>query len=307
VDDVMFPCPTCGRVASRVPEVIDAWFDSGSMPFAQHGFPRQGAAEFLGAYPAQFICEATDQTHSWFYTLMTVGMLVFGRPPYENVVSLGCVVDAAGRVMSKQFGNLMEPMGVLDSYGADAVRWFFAARSPQGQRHIGPEVLDEIVAAVLHPFWKAAAVLARCGRAASPPWTPGQELAAPPRADRPPLDQWLLGEVRRCVLDVTQALEAFDSAAAGRRILAMIDDLSNRYLRWSRRRLRAGPASPDGAAAIATLHEALIVVTKLMAPIAPFLTDYVWAVIRPRDAPESVHLASWPSVADEPESAGELA
>jgi isoleucyl-tRNA synthetase len=238
-------------------------------------------------------------------------MLVFGRPPYENVVGLGRVVDAAGRVMSKQFGNLMEPMGVLDSHGADAVRWFFAARSPSGQghsgqRHIGPEVLDEIVAAVLHPLWKAVAVLVRCGGAASPPWTPGQDLAAPARADRPPLDQWLLGEVRRCVLDVTRALEAFDSAAAGQRILATIDDLSNRYVRWVRHRLRAGSASPDGAAAIATLHEALIVVTKLMAPIAPFLTDYVWAVIRPHDAPESVHLASWPSGADEPESAGEL-
>ena len=296
VDDVTFPCPTCGRQASRVPEVIDAWFDSGSMPFAQHGFPHRGAAQFPGTYPAQFICEAIDQTRGWFYSLMAVGTLVFGRPAYENAVCLGHVIDAQGRAMSKQLGNVTEPIGVLDAHGADAVRWFFAAAgSPWGQRRVGPQELDEIARTVLFPYWKAAVVLVRCGRAASPPWTPGRDIGAPAPAERPTLDQWLLDEVRGCVRDVTAAMEAFDSAAAGRRIAALINDLSDGYLRRARRRLGAGLSSPDGAAAFATLHEALITLTTLMAPITPFLTDYVWAVIRPPDAPHSVHLASWPS------------
>ncbi len=293
VDSVTFPCPTCGSTASRVPEVIDAWFDSGAMPFAQHGAPLRNAEDFERAYPAQFICEATDQTRGWFYSLMAVGTLVFGRSAYETVVCLGHVVDAAGRTMSKHLGNVMEPMGMLNSYGADAVRWFFAASgSPWGQRGIGPGVLDEIVAAVLLTYWNLASFLTLYANASSPVWTPDQP--APAQAQRPLLDRWVLGEVGRCVRDVTRAMEEFDSAAAGRRIAALIGDLSNWYVRRSRRRFWEGAATADGAAAFATLHEALVTATKLMAPVTPFLTDYVWAAIRPAGEPESVHLASWP-------------
>jgi len=139
VDDVTFPCPACGLPAARVPEVIDVWFDSGSMPFAQWGAPLRNLPSFEAAYPAQFICEAIDQTRGWFYSLMAVGTLVFGRSSYENVVCLGLVMDESGRKMSKHLGNVIEPMGLLDAHGADAVRWFFAASgSPWGQRRIGP-------------------------------------------------------------------------------------------------------------------------------------------------------------------------
>ena len=135
----VFPCPECGGRRTRVPEVIDAWFDSGSMPFAQWGAPLRNLALVRAAYPAQFICEAIDQTRGWFYSLMAVGTLVFGRSSYENVVCLGLVMDEQGRKMSKHLGNVIEPMGLLDAHGADAVRWFFAASgSPWGQRRIGP-------------------------------------------------------------------------------------------------------------------------------------------------------------------------
>ena len=243
VDEVTFRCPSCDGVARRVPEVIDAWFDSGSMPFAQHGSPLHNRADFEAAYPAQFICEAIDQTRGWFYSLMAVGTLVFGRSSYENVVCLGHVVDEQGRKMSKHLGNVMEPMGVMNAHGADAVRWFFAASgSPWGQRRIGPGVLDEIVRKVLLTYWNTASFLVLYANASSPAWTPEQAAAAPAHADRTLLDRWLLGEVARCVLDVTTAMEAFDSAAAGRRIATLVDDLSNWYVRRSRRRFWAWPS-----------------------------------------------------------------
>ncbi len=314
VDDVTISCPSCGgsarsgcgagKTARRVPEVIDAWFDSGSMPFAQHGAPWRHQEEFAAAYPAQFICEAIDQTRGWFYSLMAVGTLVFARSSYENVVCLGHVVDEQGRKMSKHLGNVLEPMGVLNSHGADAVRWFFAASgSPWGQRRIGPGVLDEIVRKVLLTYWNTASFLmlyANAPGAAAQAWTPeaaadSGAYAPPPVADRPLLDRWLLSEVQACVRDVTAAMEAFDSALAGRRLSGLIDDLSNWYVRRSRRRFWAGPALADGASAFAALHSALVTLTKLMAPITPFLTDYLWSVLRVSGEPESVHLASWPS------------
>jgi isoleucyl-tRNA synthetase len=299
VDDVTFPCPSCGLDAARVPEVIDAWFDSGSMPFAQHGAPLRNLAEFEAAYPAQFICEAIDQTRGWFYSLMAVGTLVFKRSSYENVVCLGHVVDEQGRKMSKHLGNVMEPMGLMNGHGADAVRWFFAASgSPWGQRRIGPSVLDEIVRKVLLTYWNTVAFLVLYANASSsggPAWVPEDSASAPSPAARPLLDRWLLSELHACVRDVTTSLDAFDTATAGRRLAGLIDDLSNWYVRRSRRRFWDGPGSADGAAAFATLHEVLVVLTKLMAPITPFLADYVWGVLRPGDAPDSVHLSSWPA------------
>jgi isoleucyl-tRNA synthetase len=292
VDDVTFPCPSCGSEARRVPEVIDAWYDSGSMPFAQHGAPLRNLAEFESAYPAQFICEAIDQTRGWFYSLMAVGTLVFGKTSYENVVCLGHVVDERGRKMSKHLGNVMEPMPLMERSGADAVRWFFAASgSPWAQRRIGPNVLDEITRKVLLTYWNTVSFLVLYANASG--WTPGD--AAPEPASRPLLDRWLLSEVHSAVRDVTASLEAFDSATAGRRLSALMDDMSNWYVRRSRRRFWDGPSSPEGASAFATLHSALVAVTQLMAPIVPFLTDYVWSVLRlPADA-DSVHLSSWPS------------
>jgi isoleucyl-tRNA synthetase len=302
VDDITFPCPSCGLDATRVPEVIDAWFDSGSMPFAQWGAPLRNLAEFEQAYPAQFICEAIDQTRGWFYSLMAVGTLVFGRSSYENVVCLGLVMDEHGRKMSKHLGNVIEPMGLMNAHGADAVRWFFAASgSPWGARRIGPNVLDEIVRKVLLTYWNTVSFLVLYANAAGSSgsgsaWTPASAApAAPAPADRPLLDRWLLSEVHACVRDVTASFEAFDTATAGRRLASLIDDLSNWYVRRSRRRFWDGPSSADGASAFATLHEALVAVTKLMAPITPFLPDYLWGVLRPDDAPESVHLASWPT------------
>jgi isoleucyl-tRNA synthetase len=298
VDEVVISCRECGRPARRVPEVIDAWYDSGSMPFAQHGAPLRNEDQFERAYPAQFICEAIDQTRGWFYSLMAVGTLVFGRSSYENVVCLGLVVDEHGRKMSKHLGNVLEPMPLMAEQGADAVRWFFAAvGSPWSVRKVGHATLAEVVRKVLLTYWNTVSffvLYANAAAAQNAAWGPALLASAPPPAARPVLDRWVLSELTQVTLDVTAALEEFDTSAAGRRITAFVDDLSNWYVRRSRRRFWEGPETPDGAAAFATLYQCLETLTRLMAPIVPFITDYVWGILRAGEGPDSVHLASWP-------------
>ena len=298
VDAVVIACPECGGPAQRVPEVIDAWYDSGSMPFARLGAPWRNEEEFRRAYPAQFICEAIDQTRGWFYSLMAVGTLVFDRSSYENVVCLGLVVDEHGRKMSKHLGNVLEPLPLMDAHGADAVRWFFAASgSPWSTRRIGSATLEEIVRKVLLTYWNTVSFLAlyaNAGAAQGAAWRPEMLASAPPPAARPLLDRWALSELTIVTSEVTAALEEFDTAAAGRRLAAFVDDLSNWYVRRSRRRFWQGPGTPEGAAAFATLYQCLETLTRLMAPIVPFLTEYVWGLLRGPEDPDSVHLTTWP-------------
>ena len=302
VDGVVIDCPECGGPAQRVPEVIDAWYDSGAMPFARLGAPWRNEEEFRRAYPAQFICEAIDQTRGWFYSLMAVGTLVFGRSSYENVVCLGLVVDKDGRKMSKHLGNVVEPIPLMEAHGADAVRWYFAASgSPWSTRRIGSATLEEIVRKVLLTYWNTVSFLALYANAAAAQgagWRPAMLASAPPPAERPLLDRWVLSELTIVTSEVTAALEEFDSAAAGRRLAAFVDDLSNWYVRRSRRRFWDGPGTPEGAAAFATLYQCLETLTRLMAPITPFLTDYVWGILRGEEDADSVHLTRWPEPDD---------
>ncbi len=298
VDVVVIGCPECGGQAHRVSEVIDVWYDSGSMPFAQFGAPHRDLAEFERSYPAQFVCEGIDQTRGWFYSLMVIGTMVLGRSAYQNVVCLGLVVDDRGRKMSKHLGNVLEPISLMDRHGADAVRWFFAASgSPWATRRIGQAALEEIVRKVLLTYWNTASFLILYANAAAAQgsfWNPQRSADAPAVPDRPVLDRWLLSELHALVRDVTSAMEGFDSALAGRKIAAFIDEVSNWYVRRSRRRFWEGPATPGGAAAFATLYECLETLTRLMAPLTPFVTDYIWNVLRSEADADSVHLASWP-------------
>jgi isoleucyl-tRNA synthetase len=292
IDEVTFGCH-CGATARRVPEVIDAWYDSGAMPFAQYGYPYQNADLFEKRYPAQFISEAIDQTRGWFYTLMAVGTLVFDRSSYENVVCLGHILAEDGRKMSKHLGNILEPIPLMDRHGADAVRWFMAAAgSPWSARRIGHNTLQEVVRKTLLTYWNTVAFQALYGRASA--WAPSDTDPSP--ADRSPLDRWLLAELQLLVRDVDAAMERFDTQDAGRRLSAFVDDLSNWYVRRSRRRFWRGEP-----AALATLHEVLQTLTLLMAPITPFITERVWQDLVVPVAPtaaESVHLATYPA-ADE--------
>ncbi|MGS2640432.1 isoleucine--tRNA ligase [Streptosporangium sp. G12] len=290
VDDVTLPCPTCGNEARRVPDVIDAWYDSGSMPFAQWGAPYMNEEMLEKAYPAQFICEATDQTRGWFYSLMAVGTLVFGRSSYENVLCLGLILAEDGRKMSKHLGNVLKPMPLMDQHGADALRWYMACSgSPWAARRVGHGALEEIVRKVLLTYWNTTSFFTLYANAES--WSPSRLAEAPAYDERPLIDRWALAELHRTVAEVTSSLDVFDTARVGRRLAEFLDDLSNWYVRRSRRRFWTGDP-----AAFATLYECLETVTRLMAPVVPFTTDYVWDVLRDTDAPSSVHLATWPDV-----------
>ena len=323
VDDVVFACPQCGDVARRVPEVIDAWFDSGAMPFAQWGYPwADGSpAEFEAAYPADFICEAIDQTRGWFYSLMAVGTLVFDKSSYANVLCLGHILAEDGRKMSKHLGNILEPIPLMDTHGADAVRWFMAAGgSPWASRRVGHGTIQETVRKVLITFLNTVSF--QTIYAAANGWTPGLRqaqptdslsaqtpLAEPVEGSVPEpvegsvpepveglhvLDRWLVSARNELIRDVTSALEEFDTQRAGALLTDFVDDLSNWYVRRSRRRFWEGNAE-----ALQTLHDTINVVTRLMAPLAPFLTERVWQdlfVTTDTTGPASVHLASWPTV-----------
>jgi isoleucyl-tRNA synthetase len=293
VDDVVVRCTTCGGESRRVPEVIDCWYDAGSMPFAQWGAPHRNEAEFRASYPADYICEAIDQTRGWFYTLMAIGTLVFDQSSYRTVLCLGHILDEQGRKMSKHLGNVLDPFELMERHGADAVRWFMLTTgNPWAARRVGHESVGEVVRKVLLTYWNTASFLVLYARANG--WDPS--VPAPDPADRPLLDRWARSELHRTVIEVTAALEDFDPTRAGRRLTDFIDDLSNWYVRRSRRRFWDGDP-----AALATLAECVDVVTLLLAPFVPFLTEEVHERLRcdvDADAPDSVHLESWPSADD---------
>jgi len=290
IDAITFACPDCGETATRVPEVIDAWYDSGAMPFAALGYPHvPGSQEaFAATYPAQYICEAIDQTRGWFYTLMAVGTLVFDKSAYENVVCLGHIMAEDGRKMSKHLGNILAPIPLMDAHGADALRWFMACSgSPWSQRRVGPGPLDEIVRKVLMTYWNTASFFSLY--AAHARWAPETAHVV---GERPILDRWILAEVNALAAAVDERLESYDTARAGRLLADFVDDLSNWYVRRSRQRFWEGVQD-----ALVTLYECLDVLTRLLAPVVPFITEEVWQQVIRRGnpaAPESVHLATWP-------------
>ena len=290
VDDISFKCSECSEPMTRTPEVIDCWYDSGAMPFAQFGYPHKAGSKekFAAAYPADFICEAIDQTRGWFYTLMTIGTLVFDESSYKTVLCLGHILDKDGRKMSKHLGNVLEPMALMEQHGADAIRWYMlAAGSPWSARRVGHEAITEVIRKTLLTYWNTVSFHALYAQAAN-----FKLSQSPAMADRPLMDRWINSELQSLIIEVDEALSDFDSQRAGKALAAFIDDLSNWYVRRSRRRFWDGDV-----AAMATLHESLVVLTQLMSPMVPFITEEVWQVlIRPVDnaAATSVHLTDFP-------------
>jgi isoleucyl-tRNA synthetase len=289
VDDVTFACPECNGVATRVPEVIDCWYDSGAMPFAQWGYPENNKETFEASYPADFICEAIDQTRGWFYTLMAIGTLVFEESSFENVLCLGHILDEDGRKMSKHLGNVLEPIGLMDEHGADALRWFMlVSGSPWQARRVGHGTIAEVVRKTLLTYWNTVAFQSLYARTGE--WD-SNTASLDGLTD---LDQWAVSQATRLARDVDQALEQFDTQRAGRFIAEYVDDLSNWYVRRSRRRFWDGDH-----AALSTLHHCLKVVTQVMAPFTPFITERVWQDLYTNSETESVHLSAWPNWSDD--------
>jgi isoleucyl-tRNA synthetase len=297
VDEVTFACPDCGQEARRIPDVLDAWFDSGSMPFAQWGYPHapDSRSAFEPAFPADFISEAIDQTRGWFYSLLAVSTLLFDQTSYRNVVCLGHIVDRHGRKMSKSLGNVLDPFELLDRYGADPLRWFMLANgSPWVSRRLSPEAVEEITRSFFLTLWNTYSFFCLYARLEGfQPSTPGAATSAPPR---PPLDRWVLAELADTVDQVTRNLDDYDATSAARRLAAFVDDLSNWYVRLSRRRFWRGTGE-DADAAFGTLWTCLRTVTVLLAPYAPFTAEELWqglVVSVDPGAPDSVHLVDWP-------------
>lgn len=300
IDEVTFPCPDCGEQARRLPEVIDTWYDSGAMPFAQWGYHPElgrGLELFAERFPADFISEAIDQTRGWFYTLMAEGVLHFDSITYRNVVCLGHIVDAEGRKMSKSLGNVIDPWDVLERQGADALRWYLLTNgSPWASRRVSLEILDEVVRRFLLTLWNVYAFFVTYANASG--FDPWADPPIPVEA-RPPLDRWICSQLAETAAEARSRLEAYDATGAGRRIERFLDDLSNWYVRRARRRFwdPSGEGGPDTRAAFQTLHACLVTLARLLAPFTPFVAEELWRNLAAGrgGAPDSVHLAEYPA------------
>jgi isoleucyl-tRNA synthetase len=298
VDDLEFPCPTCAQSMRRVEEVIDVWFDSGAMPFAQHHYPFEHGDRFEERFPADFICEAQDQTRGWFYSLLAVATLLGDetrfdhRAPYRNVVCLGLILDEDGQKMSKSKGNTVEPWQVLDRYGADAFRWyFFTSKQPWDGYRFSEATIGEGVRLFLKQLWStyyfyvlyAYASASGLGEATG---VSGAGDGVSGAAED--LDRWALSRTASTAELVAERLDAYDATTAGRAIASLVDELSNWYVRRSRRRFWDGDA-----AAFETLRTCLLTVAKLLAPFCPFIADEIYDNLDGELA--SVHLCDFPS------------
>ena len=285
-------------VYRRVPEVIDCWFDSGCMPFAQWGFPHQNVDGFERNFPADFITEAVDQTRGWFYSLMTISSLMFPERalphPFENCVVLGLMTDEKGKKLSKRDKNYTDPLVLMDRVGADAVRWALYAGTVPGQNtRFFDDAATDAVREFLLKIWNVYSFFVTYANIDG--WDPGD--GRPPLAERPDMDRWVLAELDATVRAVRQELDDYKSHMAVRHLLEFVDGLSNWYVRRSRSRFWAADDSADKRAAFGTLYEALVDLTKLAAPFVPFVTETLFQnLVRKHDgtAPESVHLASFP-------------
>jgi isoleucyl-tRNA synthetase len=318
VDELEFPCPHtaqeggpgCGEPMKRVPEVIDVWFDSGAMPFAQHHFPFENEAVLEASFPADFICEAQDQTRGWFYSLLAVATLLGqeapfdGQAPYKNVVCLGLILDEDGQKMSKSKGNTVEPWQVLDTYGADAFRWyFFTSKQPWDGYRFSAETIGEGVRLFLKQLWSTYFFYTLYAQANATVLgdAPEQTQGAPATAGAATgtgagagagaindLDRWALSRTAGTAQFVAERLDAYDATSAGRAIADLVDELSNWYVRRSRRRFWDGDP-----AAFETLRTCLLTVAKLLAPFCPFIADEIYDNLD--GTLESVHLCDFPA------------
>lgn len=296
VDDIVLYHPESGEPMKRVPYVIDVWYDSGAMPFAQYHYPFENQEVFGERYPADFISEAIDQTRGWFNTLHQIGTMLFDSVTYKDVICCGHILDEKGFKMSKSKGNIVDPWEMFSSFGADAVRWYmYTSAPPELSRRFGPGLVGEALRNYLLTLWNTYSFFVMYANLDQP-----DLKNAPAVQDRPEVDRWLIAQLQEVIEKVTQSLNGYDPTTAGRLIQEfVVEDLSNWYVRRNRRRFWKS----DGVdlAAYATLHEALVTVTHLTAPFTPFIAEVLYqnlVLSVNSDAPESVHLANWPK-ADE--------
>ncbi len=294
IDEVRYDCPQCGAELRRVPEVMDCWFDSGAMPFAQWHYPFENQALLKdGRFPADYICEAVDQTRGWFYSLHALSTLLFEQPCFTNVICLGHILDSTGAKMSKSKGNVVTPGEVLDAAGADALRWYLYTSSPPGNvRRFSQDLVQEIVRKFLLTLWTTYSFFVTYANIDN--FDP-RTIATPERL--PELYRWILSELNELIDEVTRLLDQYDPTGAGRKIEEFVQVLSNWYVRRSRRRFWKSENDADKLAAYTTLYQCLVTLARLLAPFTPFIAEELYQnLVRlvDKDAPESVHLTDYP-------------
>ncbi|MFN8398847.1 MAG: isoleucine--tRNA ligase [Anaerolineales bacterium] len=296
VDNVHWKCSECGGEMSRVKDLIDVWFDSGSMPYAQWHYPFENKDKFEAQYPADYICEAVDQTRGWFYSLHAISTLLNDQVSFKNVICLGHIQDAEGRKMSKSLGNIVQPWDVLNVHGADALRWYLYTATPPGQeRRFSSDLVGEVIRNFTLTLWNVYSFFVTYANLDKPQ---GLTITAPAND----LDRWLLSELNVLVRDVTKAYEEYDVTNATRPVEKFVETLSTWYVRRSRRRFWKNDSAADKQSAYSTLYTALTTVAKLIAPAMPFLAEELYQNLVcsvDETAPESVHLAEWPTVMEE--------
>jgi isoleucyl-tRNA synthetase len=292
VDEVTFEKD--GKTWQRVPEVIDCWFDSGAMSYAQWHYPFENVDKFEKHFPADFICEAIDQTRGWFYTLHAISTLVSDSVAYKNCICLNLIVDKDGKKMSKSVGNIIDPYDVFDTVGADALRWYFLARlAPDAPKRVSVDIVADVASSFINTFWNTYGFFVLYARLDKVDLTKNV-----PVEDRPEIDRWALALLHETVTNVTSALDHFDARTAGEVIESFVDQLSNWYVRRNRRRFWKSTDPADKQAAYLTLYECLKGAHELMAPFVPFLAENVYQnLVRSvdPDALPSVHMGNWPA------------
>lgn len=296
VDNVSWKCDKCDGQMNRVKDLIDVWFDSGSMPYAQWHYPFENKEKFEAQYPADYICEAVDQTRGWFYSLHAISTLLNDQVSFKNVICLGHIQDGEGRKMSKSLGNIVQPWDVLNLHGADALRWYLYTATPPGQeRRFSSDLVGEVIRSFTLTLWNVYSFFVTYANLDKP-----QALTVTATTNE--LDRWLLSELNVLVRDVTKAYDEYDVTNATRPVEKFVETLSTWYVRRSRRRFWKNDSPADKQAAYSTLYTTLVTVAKLIAPAMPFLAEEIYQnLVRSIDetAPESVHIAEWPQVMEE--------
>ena len=299
IDAVTITCPECGKEMRRTPEVLDAWFDSGSMPFAQHHYPFENKEKFEAQYPADFISEAVDQTRGWFYSLLAISTLIFNRAPYKNVIVMGHVQDEDGQKMSKSKGNAVDPMDALNKFGADAIRWYFYVNSaPWLPNRFHDKAVEEGQRKFLGTLWNTYAFYVLYADIDN--FDPTKYSLEYDKLSV--MDKWLLSKLNTLVKTVDEYLNNYKITETARALQSFTDDMSNWYVRRCRERFWAKGMEQDKINAYMTLYTALITLSKISAPMIPFMTEEIYQnLVRSVDknAPESIHLTDFPNVNEE--------
>ena len=298
IDEITLTCPDCGKTMKRVPEVIDCWFDSGAMPFAQHHYPFENKELFEAQFPAAFISEAVDQTRGWFYSLLAESTLLFNKSPYENVIVMGHVQDENGQKMSKSKGNAVDPFDALAEYGADAIRWYFyTSAAPWLPKRFSGKIVTEGQNNFMAKLWNTYSffvLYANIDDFDATKYTLEYDKL-------PIMDKWLLSKLNSVVGEVDESLNLYRIPEAAKALQSFVDEMSNWYVRRSRERFWAGGMEQDKINAYMTLYTALVTISKAAAPMIPFMTEEIYQnLVRSIDgnAPESIHLTDFPAVND---------